>query len=100
MARIVSLALVTLVVGCGGGEPSPQAVAQHACKQAILAAAKNPSAAKVPLGKNIGGYLSWPHGHGLRLQNDFGAMIDSTASCFTDGRGKVTGLSINGETIF
>lgn len=97
MARM--LIVLLLLSGCGGATPSAAAVAQHACKQAILAVAKNPSAAKVPLGAGSDGYLSWPHGHGLRLQNDMGALIDSTASCFTDESGKVTGLSINGETI-
>ena len=77
--------------------------AQLLCADAIRLSAKNPSSAKIPhpqqRGRNADGpgfVINWPHGNGLRLQNGFGAMVDTTASCtVTDGR--VTRLLLDGN---
>jgi len=73
------------------------------CSNSIRSAVSNPSAAVIPYIPNRGtrgdGYYAWTHGSGLRLQNEFGALIDSTASCTTDINGTITSLSVNGESI-
>jgi hypothetical protein len=56
------------------------------CAAVLKALAKNPSSARIPRARAIDigdGHVQydWRHGDGLALQNGFGAMIDTTASC-------------------
>ena len=99
------VALVTIsLTGCS---ISPQDKVLIACQEAVKVAAKNPSSAEIPYAKVIriagegvkGDYVvNWRRGDGLRLQNGFGAMVDSTAQCFTSN-GSIKELSINGEVV-
>jgi uncharacterized membrane protein len=62
-----------------------------ACQKRITQLAANPSGAEVPYTKPRavrGGFVfEWAHGDGLRLQNGFGAMVDTPGSCaHVDGR--------------
>lgn len=93
--------LFCLALGLGGCAQSPEQKAQALCRTALLNAVKNPSSAIVPPGNVVpanylpagDGYsVNWGRGKGLRLQNDFGAMIDSEAVCVV-ANGEVTGLS-------
>lgn len=100
---IVAAAILAVGLGVGlafQGRLAPPRSDYAECAAAIRGASKNPTSAKIPYAKTRGDLTAWAHGDGLRLQNQYGAMIDTTASCITDGRGTVTGLSINGETIF
>lgn len=94
---VVSLAQA----GCGKG--SPEAVAITMCQEAIRQVAKNPTSAEVPYTKaeKEGGdryRMIWRHGDGLRLQNGFGAMIDTTAICVVRG-GKIHALDVGDSQI-
>lgn len=100
---ILAGVILAVVLGLGiafQGRLAPPTSDYSVCAEAIRGASENPTAAEIPYVKTLNGLTSWPRGSGLRLQNQFGAMIDTTASCITDGRGNVTGLSISGETIF
>lgn len=103
--HLVALTAAVAVSACGGaGEPDRTADALTACQTAIKRAATNPSAAEIPFTKNHGTageyYFAWPHGSGLRLQNDLGALVDASASCTVAADGTtVTSLSISGDTI-
>ena len=79
--------------------------AEVLCQEAIRRAAKNPSGAKIPPGSSRGvnadgpGYVvNWSHGAGLRLQNGFGALIDTTASCVAVNN-RVISLVLDGEKV-
>lgn len=97
------LLAIALALSCGCGKSSPEAVAITQCQEAIRQVAKNPSAADVPYAKAVpdggGGYrMVWRHGDGLRLQNGFGAMIDTTAVCVIRA-GKVYALDVGDKQI-
>ena len=98
MSRIFVFCVVLALAGCA---QSPEQKAQALCRTALLAAVKNPTSAKIPLGNVVpASYLpagedfsvNWGRGKGLLLQNDFGAMIDSEAVCVVT-KGEVTGLA-------
>ncbi|WP_123769348.1 hypothetical protein [Vulcaniibacterium tengchongense] len=105
MKRIIALVpLLCALAWVSGCDSSSGADAVLACQEAIRMAAKNPSSAEIP-------YVAprcypaeelcsvrWDHGDGLRLQNGFGAMIDTTAICIVK-RGAVTGLDLDGKSI-
>lgn len=100
---VVAAVILVAVLGAGlafKGRLSPEPSAYAACAAEIRSASTNPSAAKIPYVKTRGELTAWAHGDGLRLQNQYGAMIDSSASCITDAEGRVIGLTINGDQIF
>lgn len=78
--------------------------AQITCEAAIKAASKNPSSAVIPqprVGESQTHHqFHWPHGHGLRLQNDFGALIDTTAVCNVDRKtARISSFEMDGEKL-
>ena len=92
---------VIAMTGCGKG--SPEAVAITQCQEAIRQVAKNPTSAEVPYTKatkeGSDTYrMIWRHGDGLRLQNGFGAMIDTTAICVVRA-GKIHALDVGDQQI-
>lgn len=104
MLAAVCVVVAIVVYMAPPARPNHTVNARMNCEMAIKASAKNPSAAKIPHVRNQGAggefYFAWPHGSGLRLQNGFGAMIDTSAACTVSANGRtVTSLSINGETI-
>jgi hypothetical protein len=74
------------------------------CQETIRSQSLNPSNAEIPYSKNSGSRgeysFSWPTASGLLLQNAFGAMISSSASCSVNKQtGRITLLTINGKKI-
>ncbi len=70
----------------------------------IARASLNPNAADVPsrpvASDEAGFYMGWDQGHGLMLQNEQGAMVQSTAVCAVDRRTQlVNRLDINGQPV-
>lgn len=99
LAAVVAAAVAQ--VGCGKGSPEAAAITQ--CQEAIRQVAKNPSGADVPYTKaakeGADTYrMVWRHGDGLRLQNGFGAMIDTTAICVVRS-GKIYALDVGDQQI-
>lgn len=74
------------------------------CQLAIKKASLNSEAARVPY-RDVRTtdpefVISWPRGSGLLLQNEFGTMIESSASCAFDRRlQRITVLTINGKDV-
>jgi|SRR5690606_9512414 len=104
---VLTVAMIAALIGiksCMGSGPYA-ADALSMCRQAIKAASANPSAAKIPSANNIGPEggefrFSWPHGSGLQLQNGYGAMIDTGATCSVSADGKrITFLFLNDEVL-
>lgn len=76
--------------------------AQAACIRAIKSSANNPSSAVIPYAANTSTagpfFFHWARGDGLRLQNGFGAMLDTEVMCAVDGA-KVVALVIDGKRL-
>lgn len=77
------------------------------CEQAVRLTAKNPTTAKIPNVRIDGRYRSygydfeWPIGTGLQMQNGFGAMIDTQATCgYNTATKSVVYLVIDDKTVF
>ncbi|WP_457488446.1 hypothetical protein [Tardiphaga sp. P5_C10] len=100
MAKWIVLALAALALtGCS----ERQAV--EACKAAIKEKATNPSAAVIPSpgdvasGKEIV-FINWKRGDGLRLQNNFGALLDVSATCtYSKATKQVDYLSLGNDVV-
>lgn len=104
MNRAALIFGLLILTGC---KQSPEQVAQVVCQEALKQAAKNPSSAEIPPGiveplsfvtDGTGYSVTWGHGKGLRFQNGFGAMLDSTAMCIVRD-GKVTRLGIDEKMV-
>lgn len=100
MAKWIVLALAALALtGCS----ERQAV--EACKAAIKEKATNPSAAVIPAPKNVGAgseftLVVWEKGDGLRLQNNFGALLDVAATCtYSPSEKKVRMLKLDDDVV-
>lgn len=108
LAVLVVAVLLTKCVANFGGQDDPRREARQQalwqCQEAVRSAAKNPSGAKIPYaGVSEGGglfHVDWRHGDGLRLQNGFGAMIDTTVACKVNmATMRVTYLMMDGKKL-
>lgn len=75
------------------------------CQAVIARTAKNPSSAHVPYASDVGSAgqhrFVWRAGDGLTMMNAFGANLDTTADCTTDGTGKkLLHLTVDDNTLF
>ncbi|WP_411832306.1 hypothetical protein [Pseudoxanthomonas mexicana] len=97
---VMSSIAIAILTACGS---SPEAVAITQCQEAIRLAAKNPSSTEVPYTRaqkegDSSYRMIWKHGDGLRMQNGFGAMIDTTAICVVR-EGKIYALDVGDKQI-
>jgi len=102
----VSVLVATTLSGCQQPDTALDQdvdLAFRVCAEALKLTAKNPSTAKVPrvnptARSQTKHRYDWNHGDGLAFTNGFGAAVDQTASCMTEG-GHISLLSINGKVL-
>ena len=100
--RAIAVVAALALAGCGG-----ERAAVGTCESLIKKVAKHPSSVEIPAPTKVervelGHVIQWEHGGGLRMMNNLGAMLDTTATClvYDENPETMNTLFIDGEVAY